>query len=207
MDLNARHSETDREYISKVFSEGKISKGGERGKGLNGRRVVAQARVRQQEGSRTGEGLVTLCKNGGVQSRSGSVLSQWAYVCCLGSTLYYYTQLSTPPEIARAAPGTPEAARRRRRHCECRQKGGKRRRVRSRLKAKPFKTQLSTIFLSNARPIWNKMDEIRLQLLIQIHMDNCKSLIFTETWLDSTTLAVAIELAGCTNYRVDRTAD
>ena len=159
------------------------------------------------------------------------MLSQWAYVCCLGSTLYYYTQLSigdtyiqlpqtidgavhhisvdtsTPPEIARAAPGTPEAARQRRRHCECRQKGGKRRRVRSRLKAKPFKAQLSTIFLSNARPIRNKMDEIRLQLLIQIHMDNCKSLIFTETWLDSTTLAVAIELAGCTNYRVDRTAD
>ena len=27
MDLNARHSETDREYISKVFSEGKISRG------------------------------------------------------------------------------------------------------------------------------------------------------------------------------------
>ena len=124
-----------------------------------------------------------------------------------GAVHHISVDTSTPPEIARAAPGTPEAARQRRRHCECRQKGGKRRRVRSRLKAKPFKAQLSTIFLSNARPIRNKMDEIRLQLLIQIHMDNCKSLIFTETWLDSTTLAVAIELAGCTNYRVDRTAD
>ncbi|KAK0148637.1 hypothetical protein N1851_011032 [Merluccius polli] len=38
-------------------------------------------------------------------------------------------------------------------------------------------------------------------------MDNCNSLIFTETWLDSATPAAATELAGRTNYRADRTAD
>ncbi|KAK0131026.1 RNA-directed DNA polymerase from mobile element jockey [Merluccius polli] len=109
--------------------------------------------------------------------------------------------------LKRSTPGTPEAVRRRRRRCERRQTRGKRGGVWSRLRANPFKTPLPTIFLSNACSIRNKMDEIRLRLSTQKHMDNCNSLIFTETWLDSATPAAATELAGHTNYRADRTAD
>lgn len=115
--------------------------------------------------------------------------------------------ISIPPEIVRSLPGTPEAVNRRRRRCERRQKRGKRGGVWVRLKANPFKISLPTIFLSNARSIRNKMDEVRLRLTMQKQMDNFNSLIFTETWLDSTTPAAAIELAGRTNYRADRTAD
>lgn len=38
-------------------------------------------------------------------------------------------------------------------------------------------------------------------------LNNCSCLIFTETWLDSSIPDKAIELAGPTAYRADRTAD
>ncbi|KAK7877732.1 hypothetical protein WMY93_030546 [Mugilogobius chulae] len=98
-----------------------------------------------------------------------------------------------PPEIARLPPSTPTAAGQRRRRCG--------------LKANPFKPPLPTIFLSNARSIRNKMDEIRLQISTQRTFKNCCCMIFTETWLDSSIPDAAIELMGRTAYRADRTAD
>lgn len=113
-----------------------------------------------------------------------------------------------PPEITRPSPGTPSATvGRRRRRCERRRKRGKRAGVWARLKANPFYPPLPAIFLSNARSIRNKMDEIRLQLTTQRAICNCCCMIFSETWLDSTTPDAAIELAGRTAYRADRTAD
>lgn len=50
------------------------------------------------------------------------------------------------------------------------------------------------------------MDEIQVRLAAQRNINNCCSLIFTETWLDITPVA-AIELAGRAAYRADRTAD
>ncbi|KAK7893484.1 hypothetical protein WMY93_022636 [Mugilogobius chulae] len=71
----------------------------------------------------------------------------------------------------------PAAADRRRKRCERRQKRGKRGGVWARLKTSPFKPPLPTIFLSNAR------------------------------WLDNSIPDAAIELAGRTACRADRTAD
>ncbi|KAK0136684.1 hypothetical protein N1851_027131 [Merluccius polli] len=112
-----------------------------------------------------------------------------------------------PPEIIRPSPEDPAAASRRRRRCERRQKRGKRAGVWARLKANPFKPPLPTIFLSNARSIRGKMDEIRLHMAAKRINYNCCCMIFTETWLDSTSPDAAIELAGRTAYRADRTAD
>ena len=112
-----------------------------------------------------------------------------------------------PPEIIRPSPEDPAAASRRRRRCERRQKRGKRAGVWARLKANPFKPPLPTIFLSNARSIRGKMDEIRLHMAAKRIIYNCCCMIFTETWLDSTSPDAAIELAGRTAYRADRTAD
>ncbi len=112
-----------------------------------------------------------------------------------------------PPEIVRPSTGSPAAVGLRRRRCVRRQKRGKRAGVRARLKSNPFKPPLPTIFLFNARSIRNKMDEIRLQMTTQRAIFKCCCMIFTATWLDSTTPDAAIELAGRTAYWADRTAD
>ncbi|CAG5867200.1 unnamed protein product, partial [Menidia menidia] len=112
-----------------------------------------------------------------------------------------------PPEIIKPPTGTPAAASRRRKRCERGQKRGKRAGVGARLKAKPFRLPLPTIFLSNARSIRNKIDEIRLQLSTLKDLNNCCCMIFSETWLDSSTPDAAIELADRSVYRADRTAD
>ncbi|KAK7901608.1 hypothetical protein WMY93_018377 [Mugilogobius chulae] len=112
-----------------------------------------------------------------------------------------------PPEIVKPPSGTPAAADRRRKRCERRQKRGKRGGVWARLKASPFKPPLPTIFLSNARSIRHKLDEIRLQIATRRTLNHCSCLIFSETWLDNSIPDAAIELAGRTAYRADRTAE
>lgn len=51
------------------------------------------------------------------------------------------------------------------------------------------------------------MNEICLQLTTQRVLHNCCSMIFTKTWLESIIPYTAMELAGCTAYSADRTAD
>lgn len=112
-----------------------------------------------------------------------------------------------PPELVRSSPEILAEVSQRRRRCERRQKRGKRAGVWARLKANSSRPPLPTIFLSNVRLIRNKMDEIQLQLATRRTIYNCCSMIFTETWLDSTIPDEAVELAGRTAYRADRTAD
>ncbi|KAK7929457.1 hypothetical protein WMY93_005852 [Mugilogobius chulae] len=115
--------------------------------------------------------------------------------------------VSDPPGDRETTFGTPAAADRRRKRCERRQKRGKRGGVWARLKASPFKPPLPTIFLSNARSIRHKLDEIRLQIATRRTLNHCSCLIFSETWLDNSIPDAAIELAGRTAYRADRTAE
>lgn len=124
-----------------------------------------------------------------------------------GDTYHSPAGFFIPPEILKSPLGTPAAVRWKRRCCERRKKRGKWAGVLARLKANPFKPPLPTTFFSNTRSIRNKMDEIRLGLTTQRNIANCCSMIFTETWLDYTTPDAAIELAGLTVYRADRTAD
>ena len=117
------------------------------------------------------------------------------------------SEISIPPEIHSLPSESSASTGRQRRRCERKQKQGKRAGVRAGLKANPSKPPLSSIFLANVRSIRNKLDEIRLRLTAQRTLTSCCCMIFTETRLDSTTPDAAIQLAGRTVYRADRTAD
>lgn len=114
-----------------------------------------------------------------------------------------------PAEVARSSgsPWITIPVRRRRRRRERKQKRGCRAGALLRLRRKPFKPPLPSLFLSNARSLANKMDELRLQ----IKANNCAKdaciLLITETWLQPSIPDSAIELAGHTTQRHDRTAD
>ncbi len=115
-----------------------------------------------------------------------------------------------PVEIARS-PGSPwitiPAGRRRRRRRERKQKRGCRAGALVRLRKQPFKPPLPSLFLSNARSLANKMDELRLQVKANNGAKDACILLITETWLQPSIPDSAIELAGYTTQRHDRTAD
>lgn len=116
---------------------------------------------------------------------------------------------SIPPEILLSGElsGTliiPPAKRRRRRR-DRKQKRGKRAGIRARLQANPNRPALPSLFLTNSRSLVNKMDEVRLRI-ISHRLNNCV-MVITETWLDSAVPDAAIELAGRSVYRADRTSD
>lgn len=51
------------------------------------------------------------------------------------------------------------------------------------IKKQPFKLQLPSIFLTNARLVIKKIDELNLLLTAQQLLRNCCVLVVTETWL------------------------
>ena len=83
-----------------------------------------------------------------------------------------------PPDIAQP-PGSPwtviPTGRRRRRRKERKQKRGCRAGVLAQLRRRPHKLPLPSIFLSNARSLANKMDELKLQLQ---QTDSCGTVAF-----------------------------
>lgn len=117
-----------------------------------------------------------------------------------------YLQL-LPPELFRSLDSS-ESARltgsARRRRCERKQRRGKRSGLRARLKLNPHRQSLPSIFLANVRSLANKVDELRLRITQQKFM-NCNVMVFTETWLNNTIPASAIELQGRNIFRADRT--
>ncbi|XP_024121111.1 uncharacterized protein LOC112142095 [Oryzias melastigma] len=113
-----------------------------------------------------------------------------------------------PLEIARS-PGPswfpiPSRGTRRRRR---RRKRGRRAGALARLRRLPLKPPLPSLFLSNARSLLNKMDELRLQVATDNCVKDVCALLITETWLQHSVPDSAIELAGYTALRRDRTAD
>ena len=114
-----------------------------------------------------------------------------------------------PPDIARC-PGsswiTIPAGRRRRRR-ERKQKRGCRASALARLRRQPHKPPLPSIVLTNARSLANKMDELRLQVATNTTIRESCILLITETWLHSLIADSAIQLAGYTAQRQDRTSN
>ena len=108
-----------------------------------------------------------------------------------------------PPDIAQP-PGSPwtviPAGRRRRRRKERKQKRGCRAGALARLRRRPHKLPLPSIFLSNARSLANKMDELKLQLAANRLVRDCCILLITETWLHSWNLSL-LDAGPCT-FRV-----
>lgn len=88
---------------------------------------------------------------------------------------------------------------------ERRQKRGKQAGIHARLKSSLNKPTLPNLFITNTQSIVNKIDELRLRISSN-KMNSCTS-FFIETWLNVNIPDVAIELAGRTVYRSDRTAE
>lgn len=113
----------------------------------------------------------------------------------------YHSSHDIPEDIART-PDSPWIVlpsgkpKRKRRHRK--QKRGCRAGPLARLKKQPFRTPLPSIFLSNARSIHNKIDELRLQFATNSCLCNCNIVIITETWLQTSTPDTAIETETAT---------
>ncbi len=93
---------------------------------------------------------------------------------------------------------TIPAGKRRRRRKERRQKRGCRAGALVRLRKRPHKPPLPSIFFCNARSLANKMDELKLLVASIKVVKHCCILLFTETWLHPSIPDTAIELAGHT---------
>ncbi|KAK7910081.1 hypothetical protein WMY93_014765 [Mugilogobius chulae] len=118
-----------------------------------------------------------------------------------------FNKAHIPPEILRPEGSPwiiiPEGKRRRRRR-DRRQKRGCRAGVRVRLKKAPLKPALPSIFLSNARSLVNKMDEMSLINTTHRQVKDCSILIISETWLHAGVPDEAIVLTGRSVHRADR---
>ncbi|KAK0143190.1 hypothetical protein N1851_018682 [Merluccius polli] len=122
----------------------------------------------------------------------------------------FITDLQLIPEISR----TPEAAHSsrpggsaHRRRRDRKQSRGKRGGLRAGLKPTPHRLPSPSIFLTNVRSLVNKMDELRLCLTKNKRIMDSNIMIFTETWLNSSSPDSAIELAERYTHRADRTTD
>ncbi|KAK0142423.1 hypothetical protein N1851_019868 [Merluccius polli] len=96
---------------------------------------------------------------------------------------------------------------RRKRRRERRQKRGCRSRVRARLSRQPHKPSLPSLFITNARSLPNKIEELELTISTQKNIQDCCVMVITETWLTPTIPAETIKLAGRIAHRADRTPD
>ncbi len=91
----------------------------------------------------------------------------------------------------------------RRRRREWKQKRGCRAGFRARLKKNPHKPLLPSIYMTNARSVTHKMDELELLTASDHFFRTCCIMIITESWLQLLTPDTAVQLAGRICYRQD----
>lgn len=101
---------------------------------------------------------------------------------------------------------TIPAGRKRRRQGERRQKRGCRAGALMRLRKQLHRPPFPSVFVTNARSLANKMDELKLQVTTNLTKNSCV-LLFMETWFHSSILDSAIQLTGYSTHRHDRTRD
>nr|XP_049595883.1 uncharacterized protein LOC125980593 [Syngnathus scovelli] len=122
----------------------------------------------------------------------------------------FHRKHNIPDEIARP-PGSPwivvGSGRRRRRRRERKQKRGRRSGLMLRLRKQPHKPPLPSLFLSNARSLLHKMDDLDLQLTGNHYVRDCCVIIITETWLRPDIPDASMQLASRSLLRADRTLD
>lgn len=114
-----------------------------------------------------------------------------------------------PPEIARTSGAlwiVIGSAKKRRRRKERKQKRRCRSGLLARLKRQPFKPSLPSIFLTNARSVVKKIEELNLLLAAQPIARDCCVLVVTEIWLRKGIPDTSVWLAGHTMHRSDRKA-
>ena len=125
-------------------------------------------------------------------------------------TADFHCHNNIPDEIARP-PGSPwiviSCGRRRRRRRERKQKRGRRSGLLARLRKDPHKLPLPSMFLSNARSLTHKMDELELLANGNRYVRDCCVSVISETWLHPSIPDAAVQLGGRTVHRWDRNKD
>lgn len=87
------------------------------------------------------------------------------------------------------------------------QKRGCRAGLLARLRKQPLKPLLPSLYLTNARPMVYKTDDLEIQLAGNRYVLDCCVLIITETWLRTKIPDATVQLAGRTLHRWDRNSD
>lgn len=117
---------------------------------------------------------------------------------------------SIPNEIARP-PGSPwfviGPGKWHRWRTERKQKRGRRLGRLLRLKKQPHNPPLPSLYLTNARSLIHKTEELELQLAGNRFVRDCCALIITESWLTPTIPDANVKLAGHYLHCWDRTVD
>lgn len=120
----------------------------------------------------------------------------------------FHRKYNIPGDIARP-PGSPwivvGSRRRRRRRRERKQKRGRRSGALLRLRNRPHKPPLPSLYLSNARSLVHKMDDLEVQLAGNRYVRDCCVMIITETWLHPGIPDASMQLAGRFLLRGDMT--
>ncbi len=86
-------------------------------------------------------------------------------------------------------------------------KRGKRAGVLVRLRRRAFRPPLPTILLANVQSLDNKLCELRARISYQRETRECCIICLTETWMSAMVPDSAIELAGFSVHRSDRTKE
>lgn len=116
----------------------------------------------------------------------------------------YHCSHNIPDEITRPA-GSPwiviGSGKRRRRRRERTQKRGCRAALLAKLRKQPLKPPLPSLYLTNARSMVHKMDDLEIQLAGNRYVRNCCVFIITETWLHTHIPDATVQLEGRTLHR------
>ncbi|KAK1875851.1 Serine--tRNA ligase [Dissostichus eleginoides] len=127
--------------------------------------------------------------------------------CRSDITADFHRTNNIPEDIARP-PGSPwivfGPVKQRRRRRERKQKRGCRAGLLARLRKRPHRPPLPSLFLANARSIIHKMDELEVLLAANTNVRDCCVMIITESWLHSRIPDAAVQLPGRSTHRYDR---
>ena len=152
--------------------------------------------------------LFNFCKANHSYSRQN--LIDLGQMCFMPVTAHFQRSYNIPMDILRA-PGSPWITtlpgKRMRRRRDRKQKRGCRSGTDARLRKQPHRPALPSLFLSNARSITHKMDELELQMATFSFVRNCSVMVITETWLHPLIPDAAVELTSRMLHRQDRSRD
>ncbi|KAK1889582.1 Imidazoleglycerol-phosphate dehydratase [Dissostichus eleginoides] len=127
--------------------------------------------------------------------------------CRSDITADFHRTNNIPEDIARP-PGSPwivfGPVKQRRRRRERKQKRGCRAGLLARLRNRPHRPPLPSLFLANARSIVHKMDELEVLLAANTNVRDCCVMIITESWLHSWIPDAAVQLPGRSTHRYER---
>lgn len=131
------------------------------------------------------------------------------FACRTDITWDFQQSHNIPLDIVRP-PGSPWFVAGSRTRCrqgrEWRQKWGCRVGLLAQLRRQPHRLALPSIFLTNARSVIHKTEELELQMVGKKHVQDCCVTIITETWLHLLIPDAAVQLSSHSMHRFNRTS-